>query len=856
VEAILGKYDAEITQTNAQWHITASDCKQSERMLYTFEGVYDDTQAAPAVLTLGKRATGDVYPVGSLSRTLEPGAKKVTLSHDYGRKGSLLDNYDFSQFDGSNFTSWEKVGSGFTLSQRIYEGKPCCFIAGFASIQPLRIAQQIPIENVPDEAFVFELDFAPIGNSQSAGGFFPVSMAVRFTVILDVGNTSWYLTKTGWSTTSAYIEEIVTAGMVSPVWNHIKIITDELPGSGYLDVSLYRYYLGTPARPGDTFSGIWYSQPLVYFMNNGQLYPSGVKMTATFDNSTEPGDLGEIDVMIADAPDLPNKSLLYFNITRLDDGSPTLNWIRLGESVQYSLIAQLARLLASRSRVARQKLSGTIRGSSINPNSIITHPYNGNRNFEIAEMSWDLYEEKFDVTLIELLDWSSEAITFTVENTNAGGGSSTTGGTIIGTIGGNDAGQGASSLAFQTPAFANPLDLDATLYKNFKPGIATGNSVINVLNASDGDVGMIELIIDGTGGYTITMGNMFTKRIGSAEIDTAAGADNFIVWRKILDDYVYEVLGGIDLSSEAVLALDSISAGPITANSSGEFGVDYTIVNSGAGAGTGVVDWQITLDGDVVSSGSFRSTMVDPVTPLEGTLTLIAPSVVDDYVIWMKMRTDDTFTFNIALTVQSSVEITSIDTIPDVANGQIFRVLYYLNNIAEASLMRTINWRVLDVVGGMLTSGSIYQLIEPGEHYTAIDILIPSVAQSGLILELSITGESLEAVSSNEFAAIAVTLNHIDTIGNVSIGDFFTYYYEVTSAAACRLDFQALVRTNTHEQMLVVQGGIMLSAGTNTLSQNIDIPNESSYIMTDADVLMRKWGGANQIISNHFNITG
>jgi hypothetical protein len=248
--------------------------------------------------------------------------------------------------------------------------------------------------------------------------------------------------------------------------------------------------------------------------------------------------------------------------------------------------------------------------------------------------------------------------------------------------------------------------------------------------------------------------------------------------------------------------------------------------------------------------------MVDPVTPLEGTLTLIAPSVVDDYVIWMKMRTDDTFTFNIALTVQSSVEITSIDTIPDVANGQIFRVLYYLNNIAEASLMRTINWRVLDVVGGMLTSGSIYQLIEPGEHYTAIDILIPSVAQSGLILELSITGESLEAVSSNEFAAIAVTLNHIDTIGNVSIGDFFTYYYEVTSAAACRLDFQALVRTNTHEQMLVVQGGIMLSAGTNTLSQNIDIPNESSYIMTDADVLMRKWGGANQIISNHFNITG
>lgn len=97
-------------------------------------------------------------------------------------------------------------------------------------------------------------------------------------------------------------------------------------------------------------------------------------------------------------------------------------------------------------------------------------------------------------------------------------------------------------LAFQTPVFANPLPLDGTTYKDFKCGLITGNTTINLTNTVDGDAGMIELIIDGVGGYTVALGVMFTKKLGSTDIDTDANADNFISWRMVGTDIVYTII--------------------------------------------------------------------------------------------------------------------------------------------------------------------------------------------------------------------------------------------------------------------------------------------------------------------------
>jgi hypothetical protein len=95
---------------------------------------------------------------------------------------------------------------------------------------------------------------------------------------------------------------------------------------------------------------------------------------------------------------------------------------------------------------------------------------------------------------------------------------------------------------FQTPVFANPLELDATTHKDFKCGLITGDTTINLNNTSDGDAGMIEIIMDGTGGYTVSLGTMFTKDIGGVTLVTTANTDNFIGWRMVGTDIVYNIV--------------------------------------------------------------------------------------------------------------------------------------------------------------------------------------------------------------------------------------------------------------------------------------------------------------------------
>jgi hypothetical protein len=454
IEKILNKYDAEITQVNGRWHITRSTDKKSTRMLYTAAGAYDTTEAAPAVLDLGYPDTAgvEVWPVGRLKESREPGAKKVTIRHNFGRKNSLLNNYQFWRYAGGQFTGWTQTGT-FTLSQRIKDGKAYAFLSGYSADATHKISQEIPIVNVAGEDFVFEIDFAPIGRAAgSINGISSIMMTVKMVVAVGDGVDTWYLTKTGWSTVLTEIEEIVTASLISPVWNRLKIVVDGLPCNGNLYVGLSRYYLSGSPRPGDSISGIAFSEPLAYFLHDGEQYPSGLETVASFDDSTEPGDMGTIDLLTADAPDYSNNGQLYENITRLADGTPTEGWENNeGVTTAYSQVIQLARTLASNNRIARMKLSGMIKASAaVSFNSIIKHAYNSDREFEIAEVQWDLYNESYSVTLLELLTWSDESITFTTENENASSvETSHSGGAIIGVGIGNESGSSVISSYFE-----------------------------------------------------------------------------------------------------------------------------------------------------------------------------------------------------------------------------------------------------------------------------------------------------------------------------------------------------------------------------------------------------------------------
>jgi hypothetical protein len=97
------------------------------------------------------------------------------------------------------------------------------------------------------------------------------------------------------------------------------------------------------------------------------------------------------------------------------------------------------------------------------------------------------------------------------------------------------------SAPFQIITFADPLEIDATTYKDWICSSVTGSTTINLNNTVDGDAGQIELVIDGTGGYTLTLGTMFTKQLGDTVLVATANADNIISWRMIGTDILYVI---------------------------------------------------------------------------------------------------------------------------------------------------------------------------------------------------------------------------------------------------------------------------------------------------------------------------
>lgn len=97
------------------------------------------------------------------------------------------------------------------------------------------------------------------------------------------------------------------------------------------------------------------------------------------------------------------------------------------------------------------------------------------------------------------------------------------------------------AVAPQAAVFANPLVLDAATYKDYKCASVTGATTINLTNMLNGDAGIIELIMDGVGGYTVALGSMFTKNSGGGTIDTTASADNIIAWFVSGSDIIYSI---------------------------------------------------------------------------------------------------------------------------------------------------------------------------------------------------------------------------------------------------------------------------------------------------------------------------
>jgi hypothetical protein len=139
-----------------------------------------------------------------------------------------------------------------------------------------------------------------------------------------------------------------------------------------------------------------------------------------------------------------------------------------------------------------------------------------------------VYDAEADLVICELIDLQGT------------GGSTTTAAPLT----------GADILAdpFVVVPFADPLEIDATDHKDFICYI-TDDTVVNLNNSSDGDAGMIELIMFGLtttflttpAPLVVTLGTMFVKDISGNALVVDPYADNFISWRNVGGVIVYSI---------------------------------------------------------------------------------------------------------------------------------------------------------------------------------------------------------------------------------------------------------------------------------------------------------------------------
>lgn len=588
LEAILGKYDATITQNKNRWEIISYKDKKATRLLYTSAGIYSGTEAAPTVLNLTSIRTGNnVRPVGSLTLSLQPGGKRVKISSDYGLRPSILDNYKFENYDLSSLTfpSWTKNGS-VSVYPRKKDDLSYAFLSGYSNTDNDYIYQSVDVVKGLNQDFQFVFDVCPTGMIWSSmSNPSPINLTIRVQVRLVAGATTYYLATTGWSTTPGYITQELPSAMYpdNVSWSRITIITGGIPASGTMTIRLQRIKASS-FGPSISGVGVAFALPSPAFLFQNKSFITGFKDTANFTGSSEPADLKDIEIHGSDVPVYDNAARMYERAMRLSSGLPTVSWRFSQSDTAYSLIGALAKMLASRNQVPRQMLRGTVRGANLTMASMIRDTYNSNREFEITECNWNVYEGTWDVTLVEFMPYASHDVDFD-SGASLGDAANLTVASITPTS--------ASLSAGQESAFT--VNVDNT-------GDSTGCQSIEwkVVNGSD--------VTQSSGAVTSEL----IAAGGEADIEipfiAPASAGTYYIKCKISTDATWVSSSAITVSSAPVVTLNSIST--ISDGAAGTSITVYFNATNTGGAGTKTIHWRILdLHDEVVDGGSYNVTI-------------------------------------------------------------------------------------------------------------------------------------------------------------------------------------------------------------------------------------------------------
>lgn len=345
LEAAMTSLDSFVTEWRGMWLVARHTDLTGTYTRHSASGQKTGTGQLPE-LTLG--AIGDdCYPVGSLGMEVVPAARSVKFTCDYGKRGSMLKNYDF--YHGKQGWTFSDPSNVFHY---YWNGHGYLLVAGNTQSGPrVSVRQSVRISGGQDLTVRIS---AAMYRLLGDGGD-PSEYNVKIFFEGDDGKSYW-LGRDGWKdeeaefTVGMTLSNYVSGGIQLLNFSEFAAQANGLPTDGTLTVEII-------ALP---FEGVNHKVMVKEVAVTNEDAPEGVDVTANL-NERASTDGEDVELMFLDAPEAKNARLLYERIVWRKDGGLTSAW-RCGESQTDSLAHTILKSVCSRTAYPRRRLGGTIQG--------------------------------------------------------------------------------------------------------------------------------------------------------------------------------------------------------------------------------------------------------------------------------------------------------------------------------------------------------------------------------------------------------------------------------------------------------------------------------------------------------------
>jgi hypothetical protein len=426
---ILKPYGAQMWHQDNAWHIVRSELLNGNsytRRRYNSSGVFQSA----ASYNPNKSLTDDsvslsyrnILVMARTTMQIIPAIKKLVIKHDYGLNDALLSGGDmnpdeFSLISGkfvSNYWTRYNGDSSSAFGKLLDKDSMLLYIAGQCSdfsdnlIVDAEYLEATFSLDADTKRFIVNIEFRITAMKRNVGSITIEDIYAYW----QIQQGDYFLTNFGWkhsndlALSNRYLFAPVTTGYG---WNSVTFEGEGVPGTGTIYVRILQFV-----------SGVNYAFPIPQFtvetkkiqallIDDSQVIDTEIELTTEIsENNNFIPD--EIELLVADLPDISNNKYLYRNGKFLSDGTPTKLWKVKGTSIQEPLIVALARMITNQYIRPTMMYDGVIEDANLKIGSVVSHQADALKFIVHQITSHNPASMNMQVRLIELID-SEELLT-------------------------------------------------------------------------------------------------------------------------------------------------------------------------------------------------------------------------------------------------------------------------------------------------------------------------------------------------------------------------------------------------------------------------------------------------------------